>query len=417
MKKPVLLIVESSDVGAAYTAEASLRLGFEPVFLADLNSYQGDTRAQLSHYCVLNGPTTDVNDLICRIADADLYEVAGVVTFLDSRLRVASELARQIGVPGPDETVEILKSKDFVQALIPEFSPKSLAVTSDVASVDVEAFLAENVAREYILKPCEAAGAIGISRISRAEVTAERIRSLILNGSVPSHLSPDAWILQESREGELVSLEGFVQQGEPRWLGANGREKVGNTESAMFFPYEKEIHPLAWITAKEAVRELVVRSGFQNGYFHVEFIVSGTDVTLIDANMGRLGGGPVGELIAESFGVDPIEVYRHVISVSLGWPTVQGLYVGKPRKDVAGICYGVQDSAVIGDIEFSGLKPGFEDFVRHTRILDSGTRAPAMGTNNWAWVGMLSGLRRHVLKIAEQGRVQTEKGWVNACFR
>ncbi len=43
MKK--ILIIESSDIGAAYTAQAVESLGFEPVSLVNLKTYSADPLA------------------------------------------------------------------------------------------------------------------------------------------------------------------------------------------------------------------------------------------------------------------------------------------------------------------------------------------------------------------------------------
>jgi hypothetical protein len=51
-----IVLIETADIAARYVADAVRGLGFEPVYLALPDHYQGDTRTQLAecryHPCV-----------------------------------------------------------------------------------------------------------------------------------------------------------------------------------------------------------------------------------------------------------------------------------------------------------------------------------------------------------------------------
>ena len=134
MDRKTLLILETSDIGCKYTAEAARKLGFSPVFLADLRNYQADTLEQLRRETVLDVPTTDAQHLYKHLQHRGMTGIAAVVTFLDSRLRVATELARLLNVSGHDPVCEKLKDKIWVQGLVPEYSPRTLRLSSQTSS-------------------------------------------------------------------------------------------------------------------------------------------------------------------------------------------------------------------------------------------------------------------------------------------
>ncbi len=407
---PVLLILETSDIGARYTGLAARKLGYEPVFLADLPTYQADPLDQLSEFRCISTSTTHSAVLETIVRDQIDAPIVGVLTFLDSRLRVAAELAARLAVAGPDPTVIRLKGKDAVSALIPEFSPHTFPITPETTLESLVQFLETNESQDWILKPSDAAGAIGLQRLNRNEANLGNIQNRIAASSVAEHLRPEQWVLQEWAKGELFSVEGFVHQGKIEFIGCNGRTKIGNTEASLFFPYEPKLSPGIWEQAQQAVTTLVQRSGFENGYFHTEFIQTSDRPVLIDANIGRLGGGPLGEILAESHSVPVVDVYAHVIAVTLGLDALSP-YLERARREITGICYGIPNEAKIHRVDLGQA----HDFS-HTRIVGAGELVKPMGENNWSWVGILTGPTETIHSAARSIRIETSGGWVDACY-
>jgi hypothetical protein len=70
---------------------------------------------------------------------------------------------------------------------------------------------------------------------------------------------------------------------------------------------------------EKAVRDLIARSGFDNGFFHCEFIANDATAYLIDANMGRPGGASIVEQIALPTILAPATVLQHVALLPLGF--------------------------------------------------------------------------------------------------
>ncbi|WP_375765110.1 hypothetical protein NR798_25680 [Archangium gephyra] len=386
----VLLIVETSDVGARFTAEAARALGFEPLFLCDLGSYQADTRRELEAYPVLDGATGDAATLARRVR-AHLGErgsvVGGVITLLDSRLCVARELAERLGCPGLDPAVDDLKDKARVAALIPEFSPRSISFErGNIPWARIEAVWRES-ARGIVLKPRATAGAIGFTAIPPGEELRPAVERALASAEIPGFLSPDAWLCQELLSGELCSLEGYVLGGRVHPITVSGRRKVGSTESQLLLPYEEHISSHAVGVMQEAVACLVHRAGLRYGYFHCEFLVDGDVARLIDANMGRLGGGSMGPQLALSLGLDPVTLYSHVLRVSLGLAEPADHLPSRPARATWGLLYGMKEGGFLKSVhvpEGSGC--------HHLQILETNQAIPRMGQNNWSWVGMLWGI-------------------------
>jgi hypothetical protein len=327
----------------------------------------------------------------------------------DTRLRVAAEAALELGTRGNDPAVIRLKDKASVVDLVPSFGPPSLGFERAAVPVaEIENIRKQSPQGQVILKPVCGAGALGTFVAASTEDVAG-IAARIERMHLPAHLA-DKWLAQAFIAGELISLEGFVTRAGIRFLGFTSRRKVASTESAARFPIDRALPESLKLKARSAVTELIGKSGFSRGYFHVEFISSGGDCWLIDANMGRVGGGAIAEQLAISFGSTPLAVFRHILEVTLTGTASSDPYAGEPIESYA-IFYGVDRMSHILDVslpESSGCL--------HTRILGEGAVAPPMGENDWAWVGILSGQTSAVEQTIRDMRIQTESGPVAPVF-
>lgn len=391
--KKTCLIVESSCVGAAHTAEAARRLGYEPFFLTDPTFSQGDTRRQILGYPYRECRTSSVETMVSMAREAG--PVAAATSLSDTCLMNAGELARVLGTRGLDPAVGTLKDKWEAYRLVPEYSPPSIDFVA--SKIPVES-LQEMIARHgaVMVKGRRNSGGQG-SVALRAADEVHGLADLLARTPIPAHLGPDLFMAQAFIDGALVSLEGYVSEGQVTFLGFSGRHKVGMSESRIIFPWDDELDPRARDRAYEALRALVARSRLQRGYFHVEFMVTDKDAYLIDANVGRIGGGGLGQQIAVAHDLSPEDVHAHALALSIGEPApAPEAYRRGPQRRTISIMYGAPV-----EVEFRSLKlppnlPGY-----HTTILDAPQRVPAMGTDNYAWIAIASG---------EDGRIQ---GWVD----
>ena len=411
MKRDCLLFLETSSIGPRYSAQAARILGFEPVFVAELALYQGDERRQLRELGAIDSKTRTVEEIIHALGDALTGRIAAVTTFCDVRLPIAFDVAQRLGCAGLDPTVGKLKDKSFVAELMPEHSPKSLLISE--GSPDWERVNATfSKERALVLKPVSAAGALGFRAIAPHSHLQSAIEEAFRRWTLPE-INAGRWLLQERAPGAVFSVEGFVHDDRVHWLGFTGRGKVGSTESMLTFPADHEIDPGASEAAKSVVQKLLDRSGFSRGHFHVEFMIEGSQVWLIDANMGRMGGGPLAEMLGESFGIDPVRVFAHAISIGLGLGGVEFADFSRERVPTLGILYGTERETLLRDVR---LPPEWIG-VRHTELLEPGAVVPAMGTDDLAWIGILSGRPDAVMSAISQIAILSDRGWEAPCFR
>jgi hypothetical protein len=308
--------------------------------------------------------------------------------------------------------VGALKSKTFVAALVPEASPTTIGFQRHAVPHEaLVELLGETGA--IIVKPDAGAGAAGVFTIrSREELDAidTRLARVVGGAHAPRAVSGYELLAQAFVPGVLVSLEGFAAGGEVRVLGITDRQKIGATECRASFPIDDTLSTALRRRMDDAVRVLLSRAGFEDGYFHVEFIVDGERAWLIDANVGRLGGGPVGELLAFSFEVAPEDVYRHVLATSLGRDDGGDPYA-RPRRRAASVLYGLREGGTLLGVDLPSPSG-----TRHTQILGAGARVTPMGTDDWSWVGILSGLPHDLARATASLRIRTAHGVETPCF-
>ncbi len=410
MRKHILLL-ESSDIGAHYSAQAVTELGYDPVFLCELKHYHGDTLDQIRRHRHFDVPTGDVEKLEVFVRENGLADgLAAVASFQDARIATAAELAPRFGVPGLDRSVSKLKDKGYSFKLVPEYIPITISFRAGQIPQD-EILDLLGIFRSLVAKPTLGAGGTGVQRLETPEDVA-RLPEHIAGCKLPKELDSGRWIVQAFATGPLFSLEGYVLDGRINYLGFTGRRKVGTTETGANFPIDPALNLSVQQNAKRAVGILVERSGFRNGYFHVEFIECGDSCHLIDPNVGRPGGGPVAELLALSFNVPPSGIYKHALQVGLFHSDAGNPYGDfSRRRGTEAILYGLKNGGTIRDVLLPD--PGS---CLHTRILGNGAKASPVGQDDWSWIGILSGTAGEAESAAGRLRIVTDDGESGACF-
>lgn len=396
-----IIVLETSDVGARYTGLAIRQLGFEPLFLlSSLNQYQADTRRQLMEFEVLEcGNTNDSTVINQALADLPFEAIEAVVTLLDSRIAVAQQAATKLGVRGLDPALARISEKAGVAALIPEYSPRSITM---MAGDDLSSALsALSDVHQLIVKPSRGAGSLGYAEFSLPQNHVDLIQQHITEQAAA--LGVYTFLIQEKLNGKLVSLEGYVTEGICHFLGFSMRKKIRQTESANLFPGDRHLSQTARDTAKAAVTTLVARSGFRQGYFHSEFLVDEHSIRLIDANVGRIAGAAISEQMAIALGIDPVTLFAHVIGIGC-LDVTQPLPTQTPQETIS-IFYGVARKEKLEGIV---LPKAWN--LRHTQLLDEQTEIPAMGVDNWSWLGLASGTSQQVLEQIDLIQVRTRQG-------
>ena len=402
MKK--MILVDTSDVGADYSAKAVQQLGFEPIFLVDLDEFQGDTINEVKQYQHFHADTHSVSDLLNVIQTNNIQNIEGVITALDSGIPFAIELAQQLNVRCMPPILSQLASKSYVAELIPEYSPKSYALSAEqLKQAQTQAYLKQY--NQLLIKPAKASAGIG----------AKHFRSEDIASSLTDHIAQfpyDDWVVMEYIEGTLFSLEGFVNDNDVHYLGFTSRKNIGNTESYCEFPVDDSIPSQFQQSAKQAVKTLVQRSNYSNGYFHSEFLITDNGCYLIDANVGRIGGGPLVDMIAASYNIEPMEAMKHFILLTL-FPEQKPTspYQTEQVRPTCGINYGIPTESRLRAVHVDGFVQ-----VRHTQLLDDNVLVPSMGANNFAWIGIISGVKSQVMSFVDSMEIQTDEGTFNPCY-
>ena len=406
--------VESSVMGPAAIREAARTLDLQVTFLSKITNQEGDALRQLLSGRLLQCDTENHRTIEALIAmDTQRGDLAGVMTLLDSRLNVVAKVCASLSVGGVDPAVACLKSKANINVLVPEYVPQSIHIDVQADPYSkladwMDQIEAETKAHGFVVKPSFAAGAKGLRLLPPDADVGDMTQ--LMDAYLPAMLKPYDLVVQVCMPGELVSLEGFVANGQVTYLGVTGRRKIGHTEALFIFPYDREIDPHALARAQKAVVALVQRAAFNNGFFHSEFIVCDRDAWLIDANFGRPGGANIAEILSLAYGLTLPDFYRLVIAISLYGAVPQDIRNRLDRplpQEIWGAAYGLPDHSCLLDIQ--GL-----DCLRsrHTLAQNFGAMIDPMGSSNWAWVGLLAGTKDAVVSDLKQLRLHTSQGLV-----
>ncbi len=404
-----LFFVETTDLGTRYCALAARSLGYEPIFLCDPGAYSGDVRAQLLEQVVRVVDTSSVDAVVAAVHDEVGAEEATILSFVDSRLIVACRAALALSAPGLHPAVVALKSKAHVASLVSELGPPTIAFRQGaIPRLELRTLLERYGA--LVVKPDLGAGGVGVL-VLRGVRELEGLDARLANLELPVTMRSGQFVAQPQVAGPVLSLEGYVVGARLHALGYTDRLEFGLTESGSEHPVDDRLAADHAEAMRAATQTLVERAGLERGYLHVEFVLSERGPVLIDANVGRLGGGPIGELLALAHQVDPALVYRHAIEVGVFGSDASGPYrAPAERRRARAVLYGLARGGRILGID-APARPG----VRHTAVLGPGDRVAPMGSDDWSWVGILTGYEPAVSDALHELRIHTTSGTEHPC--
>jgi len=252
---------------------------------------------------------TDVGGVVARILCAcDGARVAGTYAGLEITLPVEALVRRHYGLPGHDrDHVDFLLNKKRVRAALKDASLTALRFVDEnqLASLSRWPFDGEGAA---FLKPINGSGSAYVTRCTNvAEVQARlaewNAQKRPVPGIVSDHLRRQGLFLEEEARGELLSLEGYVFDGEYVALGIADRAVLARDvaiEMGTAFPCP---HPrLDEIVSK--VRAIHHCLGVEHGATHTELIVPAGDgeIELVELNL-RFAGADILVLLDRAFDV------------------------------------------------------------------------------------------------------------------
>lgn len=408
-----VLIVAVNPATAKHLPRGLRDKGIEPVFILDQKRrYEGESRTSLAS-CQTNLVDLKDPDAVQRLLDAKpgiLRGAGAITTFQDDRFPMIEKIAARHALRGPDHAVAKLANKIELYRLVPEYCPKSWTFTA--ATAGALDFGSMQSRTGWVLKPSLSCGAAGVQVLSPDTSLDQVVPQVVVQGEAGG-FKGQTWILQERIHGRLLSLEGFVHKGQIRFLGFSMRTRLDLTEVVNEFPADGKLPESVKARCRDAVQQVVARSGYHNGYFHCEFLMDGDRSWLIDGNLGRIAGGAYLEQIALSFGLSPSVVAAHVALLPLYPETTVSPYQWSDaqRRDTLNVSFGVSQPSTILRIEFPAKSPCF-----FTQFAACGSRVPGLGATDWAWVGGVSGLRRDVVNEVRRIVVHTPEGPVAPHF-
>jgi ATP-grasp domain len=379
-----LVVVGISCAGVKYLSRAVRSAGLEPVVVADPDRYVGQSREALLECVCLTADITDARSVATALRSRD--DLLGSSTLItspfDEVFPVIDLISADLGLVAPDPVLARLADKAFVASLVPEYSPVTVRLDPAELPDDPPSCFSGQV----VLKPSLCTGGLGIMMLRPDALTWEAIADAIAMSGVPG-ASGQPWLLQQSVDGDLVSLEGYFEHGDLHVIGYSRRTRIGLTEVINTFPADDTLPARARSKAEIAVGLLASRSGFANGYLHCEFLVADDDVYLIDANMGRLSGGVIVEQIALANGLSAEEIIAHSLLLPFD-PEFNAPAYKPPSSLPTAIAYhyGLRDGGVVRSVSFPA-----DAQCLHTRYIPDGERVPPVGTSDYAWIGMVAG--------------------------
>ncbi|MFF7357306.1 MULTISPECIES: ATP-grasp domain-containing protein [Streptomyces] len=407
MKKIIILGVNATS--AKYVPAALRSAGFEPVFLADADAFAGAAAQSLGDCACYPVDIQDRAAVLRLLAhDTSITDEAFAITGLyDEKFPLIAQIAATYGLHGPEPVAVRLASKAEVAALIPEFSPPTIRFTgARAARLAVDPAALTPAPHGYVLKPAEQAGGRGATRLPQGAGPVDVWNAVAATGLAQDAAQP--WVVQADIRGPLFSLEGYVSDGRIVFIDFSQRGRIAWTEVSNLLPADRRLPRGVEDRCKAAVTALVERSGLSQGYFHCEFLVDGTRPYLIDANVGRLGGGAIVEQLALSHGLDPVEILAHVLTLGLPAagtsPAPAYGTLGSGRSTLS-YYYGLEGGGRVTSVSVPD-----DGSCLHTQVVPDGHRVGPVGTGDAVWIGMLTGLTSDVAREIENVVVHTDDG-------
>lgn len=401
MKK--IIFIDASHISSPSAAKACENMGYEPVFILNPELYRGDILKDISCYTLYFEDTSRYENIIQCIQDNDISDVEAVMSLTDRAMRNAIQVALALDVKGPDLALLYLLQKEITSKLALEGSPETLSFNlTDFNPNKISQLLDRH--GKLVVKPSEISASIGSFSIDLETNVNEIPR--IIEETYSSNLAKGTWLAQQYIEGEFFSLEGYIENGDVNIVGATYRERHENTLTVAYFPGEKQIDPDSFAMAKEIISKVLVRSKLLNGYFHSEFLASGGKSYLIDANIGRIAGGSISQLIADSNSIPLSKVMEHVIRLTL-FPN--SLPLESPYKgnliECMGVTYGAPESCKLGSIHIPECTKS-----KHVQLCNENDDLKKVGVDGSGWVGILTGSKVNVETDIVNIRIKTNSG-------
>ncbi|MGW2480140.1 ATP-grasp domain-containing protein [Streptomyces sp. NPDC001571] len=234
------------------------------------------------------------------------FSVAGTYAAFEGALRHEAELRERAGLPTTG-AARVARALDKFWVRRTLYAAGLTGLRSETLD---EALTWDhwNFDRPAVLKPangtgsalCFTVGSLDELRAAADRVAAASVVNTLMKDFILAH---GAFVLEERAEGELLSVESLVDQGEVRVVGLTGRYLSALdpvVEQGVVFPYHHPRHDEIVARAVELHRAL----GITHGPTHLEVMVPDEGpIELIDFNLRTAGVG-MAVCIGNAFAVD-----------------------------------------------------------------------------------------------------------------
>ena len=185
----------SSWIFAKYMSLACQILGYEPVFLGNMNFYSEEVQNSIKQCEYYQVDITSVDVMYNFIKSKKMENIVGVISSADTKLANSISLAKKLNVRHVDEAVILLGDKSSLSQLIPEFTPETIIINkTKVIPKESIVKLLKKKHKRLVLKPTKGSGAAGVKKISQ-------VQDLDNLQNYMNEVSSDEWIIQHAIEG------------------------------------------------------------------------------------------------------------------------------------------------------------------------------------------------------------------------
>lgn len=307
--------LEALSFGLGRTARAARAAGHRFVLLTGDRAVYRHELATESGVDVIDVDTFD--PAAVRRALASLTDLAGLINTTDTWSAPAADLAQELGLPGPDpEAVKLLRDKARVRQTLHRAGLS--AGTSVVLEPRAESaeLVREGVGLPAVLKVSAGTSSRDVWIVHDEEALAAALAEAEERAQAPGGQGLNGRLFAEPfLAGPLYSAETLSWQGHTRLLGVLSRQtsrRPAVREEAAAFPVALPADELA--TIERWVADVLAAAGHDQGFAHVEFVLTRRGPELVEINR-RIGGALVAEAMCRTLDVN---VYEALVDVTLG---------------------------------------------------------------------------------------------------
>lgn len=282
----IVVILPSSTYRASEFVRASAELGVELIVASEGEPpiEMGDRYLQID--------CSDIDAAAARIvALGDTAPIDGIVAADDMGVVVAAVAGQKLGLPANDPDAaratrdKALMRQRLESGEVPQPRWAALGPSDDPGAV------AESIGYPLVIKPLALSAAQGVIRVDRSEdlaASVDRARAIIRS----TGQSDETLLVESFMNGSEVAVEGLVAAGNllPLAIFDKPVESVGTgfEETILVTPsrHDPSVQSEILRVAAQAVRSL----GLTQGPVHIELMVSGEQVRVIEVAGRSIGG-------------------------------------------------------------------------------------------------------------------------------